>query len=191
MLIKNTIENFINLLASESPTPGGGSVAGLANVLSAALLHMFCQISIKTATDEEKELFSKLTAELKEIIEKSKILIDEDAAAFDAVMTAFKLPKQTESEKEVRKQQIQNALFKAAEVPLENMKISVALIEIAEEINERGNKNAISDYRSAIYMAKAAYQCAKENVLINIESIKDEGKKQTIFDELKKIELKT
>lgn len=190
MLVRNTIDEFINLLASDSPTPGGGSVAALSNALSAALLHMYCQISIKTAIDEEKDLFIKLLAEIKDILNKAKTLIDEDANAFDEVMKAFKLPKETDSEKEIRKREIQDALYKAAVVPLENMKIAVYLMEIADEINERGNKNAISDYKSAIYIAKAAYQLAKENVLINLESLKDEEKKRMILEELKKVERK-
>lgn len=190
MLVRNTIDEFINLLASDSPTPGGGSVAALSNALSAALLHMYCQISIKTATDEEKDLFIKLLAEIKDILNRAKTLIDEDANAFDEVMKAFKLPKETDSEKEIRKREIQDALYKAAVVPLENMKIAVYLMEIADEINERGNKNAISDYKSAIYIAKAAYQLAKENVLINLESLKDEEKKRMILEELKKVERK-
>ncbi len=189
MLIKNSIEDFINLLASDSPTPGGGSVASLANALSAALLNMFCQISLKTITDEDKDLFSKLSAEIKEILQKSKHLIDEDANAFDEVMKAFKLPKDTESEKEHRKKEIQNALYKACLVPLENMKLSISLIEIAKEINNKGNQNAISDYKSAIHIAKAAYKCAKENVLINLDSIKDMEKKQIIINELKNVDL--
>ncbi len=189
MLIKNSIEDFINLLASDSPTPGGGSVASLANALSAALLNMFCQISLKTITDEDKDLFSKLSAEIKEILQKSKHLIDEDANAFDEVMKAFKLPKDTESEKEHKKKEIQNALYKACLVPLENMKLSISLIEIAKEINNKGNQNAISDYKSAIHIAKAAYKCAKENVLINLDSIKDMEKKQIIINELKNFDL--
>jgi len=184
------IEEFLNTLASDQPTPGGGSVAGLANCLSAALLNMFCKISLKTTTDEEKELFTKLLAETKDIYTKVKTLIDADAKAFDKVVETFKLPKITEQEKEFRKQKIQDAFYEASLVPLENVQCSIELLEILSEIDGKGNQNAYSDYKCAIYLAKAAYQCARENVLINVQSLKDENKKNQLLAELKIFEQK-
>ncbi|OGF58397.1 MAG: hypothetical protein A2Y62_15010 [Candidatus Fischerbacteria bacterium RBG_13_37_8] len=184
MFIKNTIEEFLTTLASEQPTPGGGSVAGLANCLSASLLLMFCKLSIKNTNDEDKELFTKLLAETKDVMEHAKILIDKDADAFDNVIDAFKLPKITDTEKQLRTEKIQDAFYHAALVPLENIKISSDLLEITEEISSKGNQNALSDFKCAIYLAKAAYQCARENVLINLESIKNQEKKNHILQEL-------
>jgi methenyltetrahydrofolate cyclohydrolase len=188
MLITMNIEEFLNTLSSEQPTPGGGSVAGLANCLSASLLQMFCKISQKTAQDDEKELFTKLAAETKDIFDKVKLLIDEDAKAFDNVINAFKLPKITDQEKDIRKQKIQDAFYEAALVPLDNIRYSVELLDVLSEVEGKGSINAMSDYKCAIYMAKAAYQCALENVLINLESLKDESKKNQILAELKILE---
>lgn len=184
------MEEFLNTLASDQPTPGGGSVAGLANCLSATLVKMFCKISLKTAKDDEKELFSKLHAETKDIYNKAKTLIDEDAKAFDKVIDAFKLPKITDQEKEIRKQTIQEAFYQAALVPLENIKCSIELLEILSEMDGKGSQNAASDAKCAMFMAKAAYQCARENVLINLESLKDENKKNQLLSELKILEQK-
>jgi len=184
MLLEMKLEEFLNLLASDLPTPGGGSVAGLANALSAALLQMFCKISLKSANEEEQELFQKIIAETKEILKKVSAYIDEDAKAFDKVMAAYKLPKDTEQEKENRRIKIQEALYEAALIPLENAKYAVKLIEISKELEGKGIQAALSDFKSAIYMARAAYKCAKENVLINLDSLKDEEKKKYLLDEL-------
>lgn len=187
MLINMKLVEFLNVLASELPTPGGGSVAGLANCLSAALLQMFCKISLKNANEEEYELFEKILAETKEIFKKVIAFIDEDAKAFDKVMAAYKLPKDTEQEKEIRRNKIQEALYEAAMIPLENAKYASKLIEISKELEGKGTLSALSDWKCAIHIAEAAFKCAKENVLINLESIKDEEKKIYITSELNKL----
>lgn len=189
MLLEMKLEEFLHLLASDLPTPGGGSVAGLANSLSAALLQMFCKISLKSANEEEQELFQKIIAETKEILKKVSSYIDEDAKAFDKVMAAYKLPKDTEQEKETRRIKIQEALYEAALIPLENAKYAVKLIEISKELQGKGIQGALSDWKCAIYMAKAAFECAKENVLINLDSLKDEEKKKYLVDELSNLSI--
>ncbi len=166
---------FVEEIARNTPTPGGGSVSAASGAQGAALVEMVAGLTIgKEKYKEVEEDMKKLKKEAGELRAKFLNLIDEDAKAFNKVMDAFKLPKGTEEEKAKRKEAIQSALRGATIVPLEVMRCSKKLIELARIAGEKGNVSAVSDAGVAALQARSACEGAYFNVLINLSSIKDE-----------------
>jgi glutamate formiminotransferase/formiminotetrahydrofolate cyclodeaminase len=182
------INNFLSELASSSPAPGGGSVAALAGGLGAALSSMVCNLTIG------KEKYSEVQEIIKDTLKKSeKIrkdltrLIDEDTEAFNDVMKAFKMPKETEEQKEKRSKAIQEGYKTAAKVPLETARICERILDIARIVAEKGNQNSITDSAVSALMAQVGVESAILNVTINLGSIKDEKFVNSISTEIKKL----
>lgn len=168
------LNDFLSELASDSPTPGGGSVAALAGALGAALGSMVCNLTVgkkKYADVEEdmKALLAKTEALRLELAE----LVDEDAAAFDEFMSAMKLPKDTDEEKARRRGAMQSALVDAATVPFVVMEKCVEVAVLSREAATKGNANAVSDAGVSALMARAGAHAARLNVLINLGGITD------------------
>jgi formiminotetrahydrofolate cyclodeaminase len=168
------IIDFLDELASDSPAPGGGSVAALSGSVSAALLSMVCNLTIG------KEKYQAVQDEIKEALEKSvqlriqlTNLIDEDTQAFNDVIKAFKMPKETDQQKEMRSKAIQNGYKIAANVPLETAKTCEKLLDVAMIVTKKGNKNSITDSAVSALMAQSGVKSAILNVKINLISIKD------------------
>lgn len=182
------IKNFMDLLASNSATPGGGSVAALTGAMGAALLSMVSNLTIgkEKYQDVESEIkgllkrSEKLRAQLEELIEK-------DVEAFNQLIAVMKLPKSNEREKKDREQKIQIALIEAARVPQEVAKKSKELIDICLDMANKGNKNAISDVGVGVILAEAALESAILNVKINLKLIKDESIKKELTEEIQKL----
>jgi glutamate formiminotransferase/formiminotetrahydrofolate cyclodeaminase len=164
-----TLTDFLSNLASDSPTPGGGSVAALAGALGAALTSMVANLTIgkKKYADVQEDVQAILTKTEGLRLELSE-LMEEDAAAFDKVMVAMKLPKETHEEKAKRTEVMQAALVDAAMVPLAVAEKCVEVIALARVAAEKGNKNAVSDAGVAALMGRAGAHAAKLNVLINL-----------------------
>jgi len=186
------IEGFLSELASNSPAPGGGSVAALSGSLGAALSSMVCNLTIG------KEKYSDVQGEIKKVLRESEKLrkdltklIDEDTEAFNDVMRAFKMPKETDKQKEIRSKAIQNGYKTAAKVPLETAKACEKILDVALVVANKGNKNSITDAAVSALMAQAGAISAILNVKINIGSIKDEAFVKKISSELEKLEKDT
>ena len=183
------INNFLSELASSSPAPGGGSVAALAGSLGAALSSMVCNLTIG------KEKYSNVQDKIKDTLKKSeKIrreltkLIDEDTNAFNDVMKAFKMPKETENQKEKRSKAIQEGYKVAAKVPLKTASICEKIFDIAKVVAEIGNQNSITDSAVSALMAQAGVRGAILNVQINLGSIKDEDFVKMVTSEIEKMQ---
>lgn len=182
-LKKLTVEGFINETASSSPAPGGGSIAALNAASSAALIAMVAQLTLG------KEKYAASQEEMKEVAEKAGAMkdqflafIDEDSNAFNKIMAAFKLPKDTDEAKKARSAAIQDATKGAALVPFKVGQKANELFALAEAVILRGNSNAVTDGAVAAMNARAAVRGAFLNVKINLGSIKD-----TLFvEDLKK-----
>jgi glutamate formiminotransferase/formiminotetrahydrofolate cyclodeaminase len=171
-----TIDGFLDALASDAPTPGGGAVAGLAGASGAALISMVCSLTIdKPKFEDAWERMREIQTEVDEAREVFLVLADQDAASFNEVMAAFKLPKDSEEQKAERSRAIQRAYEGAARVPLDVVQHAVALMPAATTSIELGNPNAASDGLSAAQMLYAAAQCAIANVKINAAGLKDEA----------------
>lgn len=173
-LRKLTVEGFINETASSSPAPGGGSIAALNAASSAALITMVANLTLG------KEKYAAVEGDMKEVAAKAGALkddflalIDEDSNAFNKIMAAFKLPKDTDEAKKARSAAIQDATKGAALVPFKVGQKANELFALAEEVITKGNQNAITDGAVAAMNARAAVKGAFLNVKINLGSIKD------------------
>jgi formiminotetrahydrofolate cyclodeaminase len=175
LLRENTLAQFTEVLASNAPAPGGGSVAALNGALAAALLHMV------GALTSGKEKYKEFHAEVREIMDSSEELrntlllgIDEDTEAFNKVSAVFSMPKETDEEKAARSGAMQTALKGAALTPLGTMKAAFACLKLAAQAYGKVNTSCISDFGSAVLCALAAVRAAWLNVKINLSGIKDE-----------------
>jgi formiminotetrahydrofolate cyclodeaminase len=181
MLVKLTVEEFCKELGSNSPAPGGGSVAALSGALGAELVAMVCGLSIGK---KDLEPFNDLLAgALQRAQDLSKSLlrrVDLDTEAFNAVMAAFKMPKQTDAEKTQRSEAIQKGYIEAIQSPLGTARECREVLTIAESLIGKSNPNALSDLGVAAQQAYAGLEGAIMNVRINIPALKVEGfKSQT------------
>lgn len=174
MFLDKTVKEFVDLVASDAPVPGGGSVSALVGSLSAALLEMVTSLTIgrKKYMEVEEEML-KFRVEFMELRSKLLNLMEEDAKSYDIVIRAYSLPKDSEEEKSIRAQAIQDGLYGAALVPLEVARTCLQTLYSVEEILIQGNKNAYSDVKVAGVMLRSALYGACYNVQINMESLKD------------------
>jgi len=174
-LVSLDLTTFADEVASEKPTPGGGSVSAYAGSLAASLVSMVAHLTLT-----KKEVQPKLSI-IEEIKSKSETLqrsllslVDEDSQTFMHLMSAYKMQKQTEEEKRTRTDEIQTRLKKAAEVPMATAEKSSAIISLARELAGDANMNASSDLQTAVFLAHSSALGALANVTINLAGIKDE-----------------
>jgi glutamate formiminotransferase/formiminotetrahydrofolate cyclodeaminase len=168
-------ESFLDNLASENPTPGGGSAAAFSGAMAAGLVAMVARVTLgkkKYAPVEER--MQAIIPRAEKLRSQQTSAVSQDAAAFNQVMAAFKLPKDSDEEKAARSKAIQEATVQAALVPLGVAERSTDTIELAVETAQKGNVNAISDAASAAALARACYQGASLNVRINAQGLKDQ-----------------
>lgn len=171
---ETTLQEFENAIKSSDPTPGGGTVAAVALGQAAALVTMVAELTLGSErwVDAHAEA-AEARSVAADIMPRASYLADADAAAFDAVVDAFKLPKSNEEEKDVRREAIRAATLGAAEVPFETAEHACALLPHVLAMAERGNSNAASDAGVASLMATAAAKGAVFNVIINLNSLPD------------------
>ncbi len=174
-LTDETVREYTERLASDQPTPGGGSAAALAGALAAASAAMVGSFTVG------REKFAEVEADIKPILGKLQTqrqrlleLTDADAEAYSQVGAAYGLPKDTEEEKQARRVAIQEALKAAAEVPMGVAEACGQIIPVLPELAEKGNPNLISDVGVGAELALAALRCAELNVEVNLAFIKDE-----------------
>lgn len=173
-LIKMPLGEFIEETASESAAPGGGSVAAAMGALGAALGTMVANLSAhKKGWDERWEEFSDWAEIGKRIHNELQRMVDEDTEAFNAIMTAFALPKGSEEERAVRTNAIQDATKGAILVPLRVMELSCTSFRLLKAMTEVGNPNSVSDAGVGVLATRAAIRSAGLNVRINCSGLKD------------------
>ncbi|MBI5216899.1 MAG: cyclodeaminase/cyclohydrolase family protein [Ignavibacteriae bacterium] len=174
MLTEKTLTTFLDELASNSPAPGGGSVAALAGALGSALTSMVCNLTIG------KKKYADVEAELRTVLEQAEdlratftTLVDKDTETFNKVIEAYGLPKDTEGQKALRAAAIQETTKEAALVPLEVMKHVIDALALAHVVAEKGNVNSASDAGVSALLLHAACEAAALNVRINLNTISD------------------
>ena len=189
MLTNQKISAFLEKTASGTPVPGGGSVSALSAALGAGLAEMVANLTIA------KKGYEAVEHEMKEIAERLQILreklvveVDNDANAYRDVLAAFKLPKNTEQEKEQRAEAIQGAMKNAARIPLGVAGDALQVMDLAEKAIRNGNRNAVSDGAVGTMMARTAVLGALYNVKINLASVKDKAFVEEMMREVKKLE---
>jgi formiminotetrahydrofolate cyclodeaminase len=161
--------DLLDRIASSDPTPGGGSAAALGGAVAAALVTMVASMpKTRTGADDERRKLDDVRALVQAEGERLRGLVDEDAAAYDAVIAARRLPKETDAEKAARKEAMSAALRHAADVPMRTARASLAVLQQAVVAAEIGNPNARSDAVAAAALAWGALVGALENVRINV-----------------------
>ncbi len=191
MLIDKKVSNFLDGLASNSPTPGGGSVAALTGALGAALISMVGNLTIgKKKYEDVEEDIKKIIGSSEKLRYELSQLIEEDVKVFNNFMATYKMPRETEDEKKMRTEKIQEALIEAAKIPLRVAYKCLDIMILSQEAAEKGNINVISDAGVAVLMAEAALESAILNVKINLRKIKDEKIRTELSSSIKELLLK-
>jgi glutamate formiminotransferase/formiminotetrahydrofolate cyclodeaminase len=187
-LIGMNLRSFADETASESPAPGGGSISAYVGALGASLGTMVANLSAgKRGWEEQITFFSNIAHQGQQIKDTLLKLVDEDTAAFNEIMKAFALPKNTEEEKKVRVEAIEAATKYACEVPLRVMKTAYASLDMLGKMIEKGNPNSITDAGVGALCVKTAVRGAYFNVLVNAKGLKDKGFAEKIITEAKNI----
>jgi glutamate formiminotransferase / formiminotetrahydrofolate cyclodeaminase len=177
-LVRLNLRQFCNETLSESPAPGGGSVAALMGALGASLGGMVANLSAgKRGWDEKLPFFSEWAVKAQQLKDELLFLVDEDTAAFNKVMAAFGLPKDSPEEKAARTKAIQVANEYAAEIPLKVMETASRSYDLLKEMAEKGNPASISDVGVGLLATRACIEGAGMNVRINLAGLKDENVK--------------
>ena len=170
-----SINEFAKIVASESPVPGGGSIAALCGALSAALSEMVANLTVgKKKYAECKEEMTEIINEASLLREKLLNYIEEDSLAYNKVVEAYKLPKESEEEKVFRILKIEEGLKIAASVPLKVAETSFEIFPLVEAVVKRGNKSSVTDALVGAMMARTGVLSAVLNIRINLDSIKDD-----------------
>ena len=166
--------DFLNELSTNSPAPGGGSVAALAGSLGAALSSMVASLTHeKKDMLNNKPLMDEIGVEAQELKDQLAILVEEDTQAFNKVMEANRLPVSTDEEKSIKKENLENANKYAIQIPLETAQKCLRVIELSELLVINGNPNSVSDVGVAAEVALAGLRGACMNVMINLSAVED------------------
>jgi len=179
MLVDMTVKDFINEVDSKSPAPGGGSVSSLASSLGAALAGMVCNLTVgkkkfaKLDEGTQKE-FNDAFENIVRLKEDLTRFVDEDTASFNLFMDALALPKETDEEKQTRKQAMEDATLEAIKVPYKIATTSLEGLENLIVIIKNGNKNALSDVGVGALLLHSGLEGAILNVKINLPGLSDE-----------------
>ena len=170
------LQVYLDDAASKKPAPGGGSVSACAGALGAALVGMVCNLT------RGREKFADVETEIVTLVEASEAararleqLLQEDTTAYNGVIAAYKMPKETAEEQAARSQAIQAGLIVAADVPLEICRVAAAVCRLAKVAAGIGNPRAVTDAGIGAILGEAAVVGAALNVKINLGSIKDEA----------------
>jgi formiminotetrahydrofolate cyclodeaminase len=180
-----TIEGFLTVLGSDAATPGGGAAAALAGATGAALVSMVGRLTMgRPGMDEVEARMAAAVERADAAVSRFLRLADEDAAAFEAVMSAFRMSKTGDEERSARSSAIQAAYRGAADAPLEVARLAVELMEVADDVTTAGNPNAASDGLSAAASLHAAVVCACANVEINVAGLHDDAANAAYLQEI-------
>jgi methenyltetrahydrofolate cyclohydrolase len=188
-LIDRPLPELLADFASAGPTPGGGSAAALTAAVGLSLVAMVARMPrTRHGTDEDRQALDAVLQAVEHLAEHAMDLVDDDAAAYDAVVHAYRLAKTTDDEKNTRRQAIDAALRGAAEVPLEVMRACRAGLGAALDVARAGNPSASSDVGVATELLGAARRSAGLNVRVNLSSLSEVGYVAGAADEARRLE---
>ena len=184
--LAGALGDFEELVAAGTPTPGGGSVAAYAAALAAALGRLMCNITIgKSKYASAEPRVREINAVLGELQPVFRSLIDKDAASFEAVLAAYRLPKQNEEEKKARSEEVGRALRGAATTPLDLARTAVRALALLAELAGIGNQNALPDLAVGGRLLELAVRGAYYNITVNLGSISDQDFRNEAEAEIK------
>lgn len=180
-----SLANFSRELGSAAPAPGGGSAAAVAGALGASLVAMVARLTVGRKNYQHVgPTFETMLTRADLLRAELLDLIQADADAYSDVMNAYQLPKETDAEKNMRASAIQDALKRAAELPLHVATLCAEILDMAEIAATQGNKNAASDAGAGALMAEAGLRAAMLNVEINLGLIQDDTFNSKTRDQL-------
>ena len=192
MLTELTIKDFISKVISNDPVPCGGSVSALNGALAAALSAMVANLTVgRKKYAEVNDLMQELSTRFEKLSQKLIEDVDRDSDAYNRVFAAFKLPKDTDEEKQIRSEAIQQETKYAAQVPMEVARAVYEVLPQIDAIAQKGNSNAVTDACVSMMCARTAILGALLNVRINLTSIKDEAFVNAMREEADTIEAHT
>lgn len=175
-LVEMGVTEFVDELASDSPAPGGGSVSALASAMAAGLTNMVGVLTYgKKGYEDHWDDVEALSNKAQALKDTFLYLVDEDTRSFNNVMTAMRLPKDSDEQIAIREKAMQDATIYSAEIPLRVMRHSLEIMKLASRMSEIGNQNSLSDAGVAVLQGKAGLEGAALNVLINIPGINDKS----------------
>ena len=175
-LIELRLNEYLDILLSDAPAPGGGSVSALAGAQGAALMAMVCDLTTsKEKYAEEHSLCAEIREKAGALYEGFAKAIDDDTAAFNLVSAAFKMPTGTDKEKAARKQGIADGTLEATKVPFHVMEMAAEGLALAERLQGHYNRNCDSDYGVGVLNLMTCMRGAWLNVKINLPGVKDEA----------------
>lgn len=184
-MLNRTCREFIDVLASREPVPGGGGASALTGAIGIALGAMVGELTVgKEKYAEHEAEISNLIFRSQELIQQFDELVTKDAEAFLPLAEAYKMPKFTPEESEAREQAVQAALVAAAEVPLEIAENCVKALRILDSFSLIGSRMAVSDAGTGAAICLAALKGARLNVLVNLQLMKDKEKRKELSDKL-------
>lgn len=170
-----TVRTFVEHLATSDPVPGGGSAAAMAGAMGAALVHMVVELTMgRPAADGNEDALTRTRSAAVAWQSELINLAELDANAYDAVVRARKLPRETERQRDVRSVQLAASLREATRIPLATARAASEVLDLAEGLAPIGNRNAVSDVGVAALLAVAALRGAALNVQINLPYISDD-----------------
>jgi methenyltetrahydrofolate cyclohydrolase len=188
MITRTTLEDFLNALASKAPTPGGGSAAAVIGAMGAGLISMVCNVTLG------KKGMEAAAAEMRAVCDQSEALrlrltamIAEDIAAFDSLMSAYRLPKGSDAEKAARSAAIQKALVGATNTPLDCARTCAEVIKLSRRAAQHGYSGVISDAGVGVLAAQTALRSAALNVEINAPLLEDRAFAARASEELENL----
>lgn len=171
-----TISQFIDLLGSDAPAPGGGSASALAGTIGASLCSMVADLTKgKEKYAQHETLMQDISAKAHDLSREFLSAIDRDTEAFHRVTDVFRMPKSTDEEKAIRAAALQDALCFATKVPFSMMELSLQALQLTSSAVGKSNTNAASDLGVAALNLRSSAEGAWLNVLINLGGIKDKG----------------
>ena len=180
------ISNFLDLLSTDSPAPGGGSIAALSGGIAASLVSMVANLTINNKKYKKvHNRMNKIAVDAQKLKNELIILIDEDTNAFNKIMTAFRLPKKSDEEINYRLYKIQEATKYATEIPFKTLQLIHKVLLLVDIVLDEGNKNSFSDSGVASELAIAGAKGAIMNVKINLKDIEDPDYIKSMNQEIK------
>jgi methenyltetrahydrofolate cyclohydrolase len=174
-LIAGSVRDLLTAFSSSDPTPGGGSAAALASAIGAALLTMVAGLpKTRSGSEGDRQALTAAIRSLTGIREQLTAAVEEDTRAYDQVVEAYRLAKDTEEEKAARKAAIQRTLRGAIDVPLQVMRLSALALDEAQAVAAHGHRGASSDVGVAVGLLRCGLRSARLNVDVNLTSVHDE-----------------
>jgi formiminotetrahydrofolate cyclodeaminase len=188
MITQRSVETFLDDLAGSSPTPGGGSAAAIMGAMGAALVSMVCNVTLgKKGLESVEPEMQAVRGESERLRARLTAMVADDVAAFDGLMAAYRLPKNSDDTKAARAEAIQVSLRSATETPLACARACAEVIDLSKRAAEHGYTMVISDAGVGVLAANTALRSAALNVYINAPALKDRAFAQSAVDEIEKL----